>query len=118
MASKILGEHLRANRVFYGEIDEESGRVLVERDFVREGTPSALGQHSMEVFAWLRSSPQKHAPTVVKDVRTSETLPEADRAGLAEVQAASVYRRSTDQGWPSGGLSVRHGGFATGLDGG
>ena len=88
-ASKILGEHLRANRVFYGEIDEESGRMLVERDFVGEGTPSAVGQHSMEVFAWLRSSSQKFVPTVVKDVQTSEVLPEADRAGLAAVQAAS-----------------------------
>ncbi len=88
-ASKILGEHLRANRVFYGEIDEESGRMLVERDFVREGTPSAVGQHSMEVFAWLRSSSQKFVPTVVKDVQASEMLPEADRDGLAAVQAGA-----------------------------
>ena len=35
LASKLLGEHLRANRVFYGEIDEESSEMLVEREFVR-----------------------------------------------------------------------------------
>lgn len=86
-ASKILGEYLRANRIFYGEIDEESSLMLVEREFVSEGTPSAIGLRPMEVFAWLRSSPQKFVPTVVKDVQTSELLPEADRAALAVVQA-------------------------------
>ncbi len=88
-ASKVLGEHLHANRIFYGEIDEESGLMLVEREFVSEGTPSAIGLRPMEVFAWLRSSPQKFVPTVVKDVQTSELLPEADRAALAVVQAGA-----------------------------
>ena len=89
-ASKILGEHLRANRVFYGEIDEELSRMLIEREFVSEGTPSAIGHHPMEVFAWLQSSPQKFEPTVVKDVRTSQLLPEADRASLAAVRAEAL----------------------------
>ena len=88
-ASKVLGEHLHANRIFYGEIDEESGLMLVEREFVSEGTPSAIGLRPMEVFAWLRSSPQKFVPTVVKDVQISELLPEADRAALAVVQAGA-----------------------------
>jgi PAS domain S-box-containing protein len=88
-ASQILGERLRANRVFYGEIDEELGGLLIDRDFVRPGTPSAAGQHSMEILTWLRSSPQKFEPTVVRDVQASEVLPEADRAGLAGVQAGA-----------------------------
>jgi PAS domain S-box-containing protein len=89
LASKILGEHLRANRVFYGEIDEESGLMLVEREFVREGTPSAVGKWLMEIFAWFRWSPQKFEPRVFKDVRSSQILPEADRAILAAVQAGT-----------------------------
>ena len=88
-ASFILGEQLNANRVFYGEIDEESGQMLVERDFVRRGTPSAPGRYPLEIFAWLRSSPQKSEPTVVKDARISELVPEGDRATLAAVQVAS-----------------------------
>ena len=88
-ASVILGEQLGANRVFYGEIDEESGQMLVERDFVSPGTPSAPGRYPLEIFAWLRSSPQKSEPTVVKDARSSELLPEADRATLAAVQVAA-----------------------------
>jgi PAS domain S-box-containing protein len=88
-AGRTLGEHLRANRVFYGEIDEESGSLSIERDYVREGTPSAVGKHSMEVFAWLRSSSQKLQPAVVRNVQTSEMLPEADRVGLAMVQAGA-----------------------------
>jgi PAS domain S-box-containing protein len=85
-ASHILGEQLRANRIFYGEIDEESAQMLVERDFVRKGTPRATGKYPLEVFAWLRSSAQKFEPTVVKDVQTSQLLPEADRATLSAVQ--------------------------------
>jgi PAS domain S-box-containing protein len=80
---------LKANRVFYGEIDEGAGQMLVERDFVRQGTPSAVGRYPLEVFAWLRSSPQKFEPTVVKDVQSSELLPEADRATLTAVQAGA-----------------------------
>jgi PAS domain S-box-containing protein len=89
MASRLLGEQLSANRIFYGEIDEKAGILSIERDFVREGTPSAAGQHPMEVFAWLRTSPQKFRPAVVNDVQTSEILPESDRAGLAAVQAGA-----------------------------
>ena len=89
LASMVLGEHLRANRIFYGEIDEESSEMLVEREFVSEGTPRAVGKYPMEVFAWLRSSPQKFEPTVVKDVRASQLLPETDRATLAAVQAGA-----------------------------
>jgi PAS domain S-box-containing protein len=88
-AGFILGEQLKANRVFYGEIDEGAGQMLVERDFVRQGTPSAVGRYPLEVFAWLRSSPQKFEPTVVKDVQSSELLPEADRATLTAVQAGA-----------------------------
>jgi PAS domain S-box-containing protein len=88
-ASRILGEHLRANRVFYGEIDEESGLMMIEREFVHEGMPSAVGPCPMEVFASLRSSPQKFEPTVVKDVQSSQFLPEADRAMLAATQAGA-----------------------------
>ena len=89
VASQILGEHLPANRVFYGEIDEGSGRMLVERNFVRNGTPSVAGQYPLEVFAWLRSSPQKSEPTVVTEVRSSQLLPVADREALAAVNAGA-----------------------------
>ena len=89
LASKVLGEQLRANRVFYGEIDEEAREMRIEREFVREGAPSAVGRRPMEVFGWLRWSPQKFEPSVVQDVRSSEMLPEADRATLAAVRAGA-----------------------------
>jgi PAS domain S-box-containing protein len=88
-ASLLLGEHLKANRVFYAEIDEESGQMLVEREFARKGTPSGVGNYPLEVFAWLRSSSLKFEPTVVKDVAVSELLPETDRLTLAAVHAGA-----------------------------
>ncbi len=88
-ASNLLGEHLKANRVFYGEIDEQSSQMLIEREFVQKGTPSGIGKYPLEVFAWLRSSVQKFEPTVVNDVATSDLLPEADRLALAAVGAGA-----------------------------
>jgi PAS domain S-box-containing protein len=88
-ASLLLGEHLKANRVFYADIDEEASQMLVEREFASKGTPSGIGNYPLEVFAWLRSSSLKFEPTVVKDVATSELLPETDRATLAAVHAGA-----------------------------
>ncbi len=38
VASRLLGEQLHTDRVFYSEMDEARGQLIVERDFVREGT--------------------------------------------------------------------------------
>ncbi len=43
----------------------------------------------MEVFALLRTSPQKFEPTVVKDVQGTQLLPAADIAALAAVKAGA-----------------------------
>jgi PAS domain S-box-containing protein len=86
-ASLLLGEHLKANRVFYGEIDEDSSQMLIEREFVGKGTPSGTGIYPLGIFAWLRSSALKFEPTVVKDVAIAELLPDSDRATLAAVHA-------------------------------
>jgi PAS domain S-box-containing protein len=88
-ASLLLGEHLKANRVFYGEIDEESSQMLIEREFVGKDTRPANGRYPLEVFAWLRSSTQKFEPTVVNDVANSQLLPAPDRVTLAAVQAGA-----------------------------
>jgi PAS domain S-box-containing protein len=88
-ASLLLGEHLKANRVFYGEIDEDSSQMLIEREFVGKGTPSGTGIYPLAVFAWLRSSALKFEPTVVKDVAIAELLPDSDRATLAAVHAGA-----------------------------
>ncbi len=88
-ASLLLGEHLKANRVFYGEIDEDSSQMLIEREFVGQGTPSGTGRYPLEIFAWLRSSALKFEPTVVTDAQASELLSETDRETLAAVHAVA-----------------------------
>jgi PAS domain S-box-containing protein len=63
--------------------------MLVEREFVGQGTPNAAGKYPLEIFAWLRSSAQKFEPTVVNDVASSEILSQADRVTLAAVHAGA-----------------------------
>ena len=96
LASMVLGEQLRANRVFYGEIDEESSEMLVEREFVSEGTPSAVGRYPMEVFAWLRSSPQKFEPTVVQDVQNLGDASRDRPRDTCRSAGGSFHRGTTD----------------------
>ena len=48
VASRLLGEQLQTDRVFYSEMDEARGQLRVERDFVREGMPSLAGTYPLE----------------------------------------------------------------------
>jgi PAS domain S-box-containing protein len=74
-ALQILSERLRADRAFCAGMNVESGHLLVERNIVREGTPSIAGCHRLEVLSWIRESSNKPEPVVVEDVRTTPLLP-------------------------------------------
>jgi PAS domain S-box-containing protein len=80
VASRLLGEQLQTDRVFYSEMDEARGQLLVERDFVREGTPSLAGSYPLEAFAWIEESTQKGEPAVIDNVRMSTLISDAGRA--------------------------------------
>lgn len=90
LASRVLGEKLNADRIFYGEMDEESGQILIERDYVREGTKSLVGRYPLEVFSWIRALPDKTNPGVINDVLTTPMLPDADRLALASVNVEAL----------------------------
>jgi len=79
-ASRLLGEHLHTDRAFYSNPEEERGQLVVERDYVREGTPSLAGCYPLEAWAWIEKTTQKGQPTVIGNVRTSPLIPDADRS--------------------------------------
>ena len=49
-ASERLGRHLDATRVTYGEVDEDRGTVLVEREWNDDSVPSVLGLLRLDDF--------------------------------------------------------------------
>lgn len=70
VAVRILGEHLQASRVFYGETDEEY--IYVSADFCRE-VSSFVGTHRLDDFnAVLMNRLRGGEPSVVPDVEAEE----------------------------------------------
>jgi PAS domain S-box-containing protein len=88
--TRMLCEHLGADRAFYAEIDETLSEAVVQRDYARAGTPSLVGRYPLEVFGWMASSPKKGESAMVDDVRTTTLIPEADRAAVAAVQVFAL----------------------------
>jgi len=82
-ASRLLGERLLTDRVYYADIDEAQGYILVERDFVRAGPSSQVGRLSLSDFNWVGTTFRAGAPVVVADTQTSPLIPEADRPAVA-----------------------------------
>lgn len=67
VASRVLAEHLGANRAFYGEITTDDDFIVVERDYTSDAS-SFVGQHQVHDFG----------PTNVEALRGGHTLVLAD----------------------------------------
>jgi PAS domain S-box-containing protein len=88
-ASRLLGEHLCADRAHYGEVDEEQGYMLVERDYVREGVPSSAGRYPLADFAWVGPAARMDGLAVVNDIQTTPLIPDAQRAPMIALGVGS-----------------------------
>ncbi len=63
-ASRLLGEHLRANRVCYGETTDTE--VIVRRDYV-DGVPSMVGRYPKDSFGRVMTDRLRRGETLVVD---------------------------------------------------
>src|SRR5262245_33588119 len=87
VAARLLGEHLRANRVGYAEID---GRDYVIRREYARGVRPLLGKGPAGTFgAALRDAYRRGEVVVVNDVATDPRFTEAERAIMQARQIAS-----------------------------
>lgn len=69
MASRILCQHLDANRVHYGEITHDQQFGIVQADY-HQGVPSAVGRYHLDDYG----------PTVMAEIRAGRTLIVSDVA--------------------------------------
>ncbi len=90
VASEMLGRHLGAGRVGYGEISADGTQAVVERDWTRAGLPSLAGRHDIEAFG----TPVVEALRRGETVRTDDALADARlrAAGVADAYAAISTR--------------------------
>lgn len=83
---RLLAEHLETDRAYYVEVNEAAGTASVERDFVRNGSPSLAGRHPVSSFSWSVDILRRGECHVIADTRTSPLVPEADRPGCAALE--------------------------------
>jgi PAS domain S-box-containing protein len=64
MAAEMLGHHLGASRVGYGEVDPTGEFLLAERDWTADGIPSFAGRYRLDDFG----------PHVISELKTGRTV--------------------------------------------
>jgi PAS domain S-box-containing protein len=85
VASEMLGRHLAAGRVGYGEMDADTAHCTVERDWTDGVMPSIAGRHAMDAFGRRVADQLRRGETIrVNDALTDPRLQEP---GLAEAYA-------------------------------
>jgi PAS domain S-box-containing protein len=86
-ASRVLGEHLNANRVLYFEV--RGANYIVERDYVN-GVMALSGSYPVDSFSSQLLAAYRNGRTVsVSDVAADPNLSPAERAAFAAVQISA-----------------------------
>src|SRR5262245_2029084 len=87
VAARLLGEHLRVNRVGYAEINDRD--YVIRREYTHGVTP-LVGQGPVGTFgAALRDAYRSGEMVVVYDVSTDPRFTEAERAIMRARQIAA-----------------------------
>ena len=89
-ACRLLGEHLQADWVVYGQIDQANDIVDIERGFARNGQPPISGEQPLSAFGWTLPLYRAGITVVEYDTQTSDRVPEAERPALAAIQMTAL----------------------------
>ena len=90
-ASEILGEHLGASRVFYGEVSEDGGYLVVDANYVRAGEAAITGSFRMGDFGDQLLGALLDGRTIsVRDISASTLLSGPERDAYAELGIAAL----------------------------
>lgn len=104
-ASRVLGEHLQANRVFYAEIENESAVVFLD---YHKDVASLAGRYLCADYGPTAKEELMSGRTlVVDDVSVDSRLTEIDRAVNAELEVgAYILVPLIKEGMPVAGFGV------------
>ncbi|MBE9047811.1 PAS domain S-box protein [Pleurocapsales cyanobacterium LEGE 10410] len=87
-AARVLGEHLKADRVMYGEVEKTDEVAVVRRDYCREKVATAVGQYRFDNFGGYIIKMMRDGITVkVADVKV---MPKHSDTELAKYEAVGV----------------------------
>jgi PAS domain S-box-containing protein len=83
-ACRLLGQALGADRVFYGDIDENGQTARVWLDYFRPGLSSLQGTYCIGDILAVGTALRRGRPLVVNDLQRSELLPRGLRQVLSQ----------------------------------
>ena len=89
-ATRVLGEHLDADRAFYAFIDWEGGVGVIERDYVREGARSVVGRHALAGFAEVRDAYRAGRAIAIDDMDRAAASGRVDRSAYRALAIRSL----------------------------
>jgi PAS domain S-box-containing protein len=86
-ACTLLGEHLGADRVFYGEYHHDEGFVLVPPDYFRPGDKSLAGRHQLANFREVLELLRSGRTLAITDLENSPMVPERSHTAYKKIGA-------------------------------
>lgn len=90
-AAHVLGTHLGASRVAYGEVNEDGEHLTIHRDFVATGQPSLAGRYRMADFGVsLLAAMNAGCTLAVSDVSQAADLRPEERVAYAHLGIAAL----------------------------
>jgi PAS domain S-box-containing protein len=90
-ATRLLGEQLRANRVFYVVVEEDEDTAMILANYA-DGVPQRLGRYSLSAFSSYAAGEWRAGRTAsTEDVNTDSRWGEAERAAYASVSTRAGF---------------------------
>ncbi|WP_221090942.1 PAS domain S-box protein [Deinococcus aquaedulcis] len=121
VATRLLGEGLRASRAYYAEWPPGTDRVEIRRDYAAPGLPSLVGHYPIEFFRSINERFREGQTWIVEDAADG-TIPAAERDyclahGVAawvdvpllkggELQAALFLIQDTPRRWNAAEIAL------------
>ena len=89
IACRLLGEELKAGRVFYSAINEPENQVKITQDYRSESLPSLAGTHPLSTYSWAIPLYYEGNPIIINDVYHTDLIPPADLPAMEKNQVIS-----------------------------
>ncbi|MCA0454064.1 MAG: GAF domain-containing sensor histidine kinase [Chloroflexi bacterium] len=90
-ASRLLGEHLNADRTFFGELYLDENLAIMLPDYMRGDLSSLAGRYKVSDFQETVDALQSGHPYVIPDVANSELLRENTRSSYLALGYLSFF---------------------------
>jgi PAS domain S-box-containing protein len=91
VACRLLAEEIKADRVYFVEINELAGHFRVRQDYHRDNVSSVAGLHAISAYAWAMPLYRRGERVVIPNIYVGDLVPLADLKAMEKVQIVSCF---------------------------